>query len=180
MISQVLAEALNQQFNYERANQVLYQAISDSLAGDRWPGAAHWFAKQAVEEGEHARRFACYLIEQKPFIQKPTQVTESGETIFPLALPAHTALEAPSFVVAPLFDVFLGAYRREQETTHRIDELYHLAQIEESPVTCEFLLWFIREQADEESTLAGILQELERAADNIAALLILDREYLER
>lgn len=162
MLTETVFQALVEQFNHERANQVLYQAFADYMEAATWPGFSHWFDKQAEEEGQHARRIAAYLIDQN-------------------CLPVYMPLEAPPMEgidTAPevLFKLTL---ERERLTTSMINQLYHLADLEESPATCEFLLWFIREQVEEERALVDILQEMGRATCP-AALLLLDREYKNR
>ena len=136
MLNDTIFQALAEQFNHERANQVLYQAFADYLEGAAWPGFSHWFSKQAEEEGQHARRIAAYLIDHK-------------------RLPVYQPLDAPPVegIDTTPEALFRLALERERLTTSMISQLYHLADLEESPATCEFLLWFIREQVEEERAL---------------------------
>jgi ferritin len=187
-LSAVLAEALNQQFNHERMNQVIYQAVALELEGQNWPGSAHWFEVQAAEEGTHAAKIAGYLIDQQPWMDTPAKQLITGEAnpapgseqAELKSYPGMLALEAPAITTAPLDAVFQFAYQRELLTTSQINQLYHLAILEENPATAEFLLWFIREQVEEERQLVDIIQEMTRARDNAAAFLILDEKYGER
>lgn len=159
MIDQTLAGALQQQFNQERLNCAFYQAAADALETAYWPGFARFFRAQAEDEQAHARKFAQYL-------------TAQGIT------PVYGALPAPP---APAGDPQAACQQAlivEHQTTEAIDRLYFLAQEQESPATAEFLLWFVKEQVEEELAFTDQLQALTRA-DCSAALLILDREKLE-
>lgn len=159
MIDQILKQALIEQMNRERENEAFYQAIADYLAGQAWPGFSRWFERQAGDERDHARRIANYLIEQ-------------NET------PQHTELPAPIFMTGSVLELYRQALERERATTEQIDQLYQLSELRESPATCEFLLWFVREQVEEENTVLDQVKRLERA-DCSAALLILDQQAMK-
>lgn len=159
MIDQTLTDALQDQFNRERENESLYSAIADVLASRYWPGFERWFRRQATDEADHAKRIARYLVDQN-------------------RVPEYQALPAPEFTPGEPDALFFQALQREKQTTAEIDQIYHLAEIEESPATCEFMLWFVKEQVEEEKTITDLLQALTRA-DCSAALLMLDREQLK-
>jgi ferritin len=135
--------------------------MSAMLAFDSWNGFAKLLAKQAAEEAQHAAKFAAYLVDQN-------------------RIPTYAPVIAPVVVAAqmPPLAFIQAALDRELLTTLRIDQLYHLAGMEESPATVEFLHWFVREQVEDVRFWMDLLREGERATCP-AALLILDREHLK-
>jgi ferritin len=159
MLTPTLTAALQAQFNRERANEAFYSALADLFNTQYWPGFASWMKRQAGDEAGHARRLAGYLSDQN-------------------VIPAYDALPAVPLTEGSPAQVFAAALAREQETTALIDQLYHLAEIEEHPATCELLLYFVREQVEEERQFVDILTALARA-DCSAAVLMLDREKLK-
>ncbi len=171
MISDTLTTALIDQFNRERLNEAVYSALSDVLDLAAWPGASHWMRTQSAEEGLHARKLAEYLTDQNRLaVYQPLPAPLLDDGITALANDRTGGLLAVCF---------RRAMALEKQTTAEIDELYHMADIDESPATHELLLWFVREQVEEERQLVDILQELDRA-DCSAARLILDKKYGER
>jgi ferritin len=159
VIDTTLANAIQEQFNRERANEIFYQAVADWLAGQYWPGFEAWFRRQAEDERSHARRLANYLVDQN-------------------ITPVYAGLAPPEFDPGDPMTLFTQALAKERTTTADIDQLYHLSEIQESPATCELMLWFVKEQVEEERTIVDMLQALGRA-DCPAAVLILDREQLQ-
>jgi ferritin len=160
-----IIEALNSQFNHERANEAMYRAISDRLKNDAWDGSAHWFEKQADEEATHARKIAEYLIDNN--------VSVCWQTL-------PDMMQYCMGEEQPLDFYFQAAFAREKMTTAMLDQIYHLADLEESPRTHQFMLWFVAEQVEEERALVDIINQLSRAVGNDAALLVLDEQYGER
>jgi len=158
-MNETICAALIAQFNHERENAALYSKVSDDLDLEVWPGFAHWFARQAAEEADHARRIAGYLIDR-------------GCRVVYAPLPAPDWQPATG-VPLPLPAVEAGL-ARERLTTSQINQVYYLAQQLEDPATAEFLLWFVREQIEEERLFADAAQETRRA--DIAGLMLLDKE----
>ncbi len=157
MLSEIMYNALCEQFTKERQNEALYQAIGDTFEAEAWHGFAKWAHKQATDEAAHARKIAEYILDQN-------RVTQ----YHPLA-----AVVPPS---GGVYQVFVFAYENEQLTTSAIKTLYYLAETQEDPQTCAFLQPLLLEQVEEEKLLSDAVLELTRATDN-ASLLLLDGRY---
>ena len=64
MISRKLSEKLNEQINKEIYSAYLYQDISNYYAVKGLKGFSKWFAIQAGEELDHARKINGYLLDE--------------------------------------------------------------------------------------------------------------------
>ncbi len=157
MLSEIMFQALNEQFTKERQNEAIYRSNSDALKNIAWDGFAAFCAKQADGEAQHARLFANYLI-------------DAGYA------PVYSALDAVLDVAHTPLGVFSMLLTLEHQTTSQIKTLYYLAESQEDPQTCVFLHPLLIEQVEEEKLLADAVTELTRATDN-ASLLLLDARY---
>jgi ferritin len=157
-LTPVLIDALQEQLNLERLNSASYKAMSLALENANWPGSAKHFTEAAQDEQEHADKIASFLINRN--IQ-----------------PSYEQLDSPIVPAAEMLPMFEAAFQREKITTAAIDALDQLAMSECDRATCIFLQWFVMEQVASEREYVDKLFELDRARGNIAALLILDREY---
>ena len=64
MISRKLSEKLNEQINKEIYSAYLYQDIANYYAVKGLKGFSKWFAIQAGEELDHARKINGYLLDE--------------------------------------------------------------------------------------------------------------------
>lgn len=140
----ILLQALNDQLTLERQNAAIYDALSAALDVVNWAGSAAWMKKAADEEREHADKFAAYIVDR-------------------FGIPIYAALEA---CAAPTSDAlylyFDAALRREKATTEAIKTLHYMAEENEDPQTCTFLIPFIEEQTKSEREISDILLLLSR------------------
>ena len=90
------------------------------------------------------------------------------------------AIAAPVADFSSASAVFEAALRHERKVTASIHALYARAMEERDYECLPILHWFINEQVEEEATVARIIEQLSMAADNGAALLLLDRELAAR
>ena len=155
------AEALNAQINCELAASVTYLQLASDLASDSRPGMAHWMHEQAQEEAEHARQFINF-------------VTDRGGTVTIGEIPAPTRRQGSPSVV------FGEALLHEQKVTEKIHALYRLAQQVGDLESLPFLHGFLTEQTEEESTIQGICERIERVRDDEVGLLLIDQELSTR
>lgn len=158
MIPESVINSLQQEITQERINHLLYKSFSKQLKILRWKGSAHFFKKQAEEEKCHSHKFANYL-------------TKNG------IMPIYAPVPSPEVIDAPdLLPYFEKALQAEMFTSNLISEMHKLADDEYDFVTGLLLDWFVQEQQDSENLFRNIIVELQRAADDIAALIIEDKK----
>lgn len=160
--SQKLTAALQEQMNFERYSADIYAGLALQLETINLTGMAHYLAKRGAEEREHAHKFSSFLADRN-------------------TTPILTALPSPMQDIggAPMdagARAFSAALSHEQLITSRINALFALAFEEDDPATQELLLWFVKEQVEEEKTLEEILTKFALAAGNGAAILLIDHE----
>lgn len=159
MITEKLQNALNEQITAEMWSSNLYLSMSFYMENEGYCGMASWLKKQSIEEYQHACEFASYIIKRggKAKLDKIDVVpTEFG-----------TPLE-----------VFQQVYEHECRVSKLIDTLLDLASEEKDKATQDFLWGFVREQVEEESTAAGIVEMVKKAGE--AGAFIVDSKLGER
>ena len=77
-------------------------------------------------------------------------------------------------------DVLKKALEHERSVTEMINALYASAKKENDYPTEALMQWFVLEQVEEEASALKLVERLEMAGDDKAALLILDREVGQR
>lgn len=159
-LSENVAIALNSQFNYERYSAAVYDALAAHMDFLNLTGFKGYLAKRANEERGHAQKFADYMADTntKPdvdAIAKPTQI-----------LPNDPLIAGRM--------AFQMALEHEQTVTTRIKALSVVAS--DDFATHEFLLWFIKEQVEEERTLEEILTKFNLIGTDGTGVVILDKE----
>ncbi|MEX1050822.1 MAG: ferritin [Gemmatimonadales bacterium] len=153
--------AINDQMAMEFHAAYLYLARAAWFEAQALPGFASWMRLQNQEEQGHALKLFQYLL-------------DSGGQVELQGIPA-----APKTFKSPL-SVMKSALAHEQKVTASINKLYELAHKERDyPAQLE-LQWFITEQVEEERTVGDIIQRMELAGDNPAALLMIDHELGSR
>jgi ferritin len=157
MLSKAVETALNEQIKHEFFSAYAYLAMTAYFEHTNFPGFSKWTRLQYEEEIGHGMRLFDFVH------------ARGGRAA------VHAIPEPPSDFGSPL-DVFEKALRQEQKVTSSINELYELAQKEKDYGTQIELQWFITEQIEEENTFEEIIQTLQLAGDNQAALLLLDRQ----
>ena len=148
MLDNIMLQALNEQLNVERFNQASYDMLAASLDVAYWPGSSAWMKTQAQEEATHADKVAAYIVDRG----NVPQFTD----IVPI----------PMIDTADLTNAFVEALKVEQANTERIKMLYHLAEEQADPQTCQFLHWFLAEQTEAEGVLGNYLTMLGRLDAN--------------
>lgn len=160
-LSDVMADAINQQINNELFASYSYLSMSAYCEHQQFTGCAHWMRKQSQEEYEHAMRLYDFLIARGARVK-----------LLPLKEPKHDFESVPS--------IFKVAYAQEQGVTGQIEKLYELAFNEKAFAALVELEWFIKEQVEEEKTARDIVHKFDLVQDDPASLLDLDRELGER
>ena len=155
-LSTNLLNALNAQLTVERFANAAYKSMEIAFDAVAWKGFAKWAHGQAKDERHHAEKFIKYIDRRN--------CTAIMAAVDP----------APAYQGADPQSVIKAALVLEQLVTDKIEALYNLCEAENDEDACEFMRWFIREQAKSVKDLTDFVNELERARDN-ASLMLIDR-----
>lgn len=155
-LSPKLVSALSEQMNFEFLSERVYRAVEAYFDSINLDSLKALMRSQADGEHEHAMKFYDYLLDR---LAIPDVSTFPA---FPYKLPSK-----PSEALALV-------YEHEQKVTERICALKEQAMKEEDHATCEFLLWFIREQVEEERTAEKWSSLAKSIKDEPVGLLMLD------
>ena len=152
-------DAINEQIRNELYSGYVYLAMSAHFEERNLTGFAHWMRLQAQEELGHGMRLFDYLLDRG----------------------GHVVLEGidqpPTDDWGTSLEIFQHALEHEREVTRMIDALYELARDKRDNATQVALQWFITEQVEEEASADAAVDQLRRAGDNAAALLMLDQKF---
>jgi ferritin len=151
---------LQRQLNQELGAAHAYQAMSIWCATQNFKGFAGFFAQQAGEEREHARKVIDHLIDRG-------------------LAPDLAELPRPKQDFATLLQVAQWAQTMERANTHGINSVYEAAVADKDYPAQVLMHWFIAEQVEEEAwaaelvdrvgsaTCAGSLADLDRHSEKI-------------
>jgi ferritin len=156
-MSPALEDLFNRQITMEVGASVSYLQMAAFLDSLSLIGMAAWMKIQSEEEKEHAERFIEFTLDRGNDVK-----------IGDIAAPKTDFDGAAS--------VFATALAQEQSVTASITEMYQAAQAEGDITALPLLQEFLTEQVEEESLMEEVLDRLEMAADEGAALLALDQE----
>lgn len=161
MLKREIQKALNSQINAETYSAYLYLAMAAWLDGENLTGIARWMKVQAQEELGHGMRFYQYVYER-------------GGTV------TLSAIDAPPAKWDSVLAVFENAARHEAHVTELISGLVELAQKAKDHATLNFLQWFVKEQVEEEATVADICRQLQMIGKSTSALFFLNKSLGDR
>ncbi|MFX3635100.1 MAG: ferritin [Candidatus Pristimantibacillus sp.] len=156
-----LAEALNEQMNFEFYSAHVYLAMAAYCSAESLEGFANFFIIQAEEERFHAMKIYKFLNDRN----RRATLTGMGD---------------PKNEYASMLDAFEHGYAHEQQNTKRFYNLADLALDGREHATMYFLKWFIDEQVEEESLFDSIIQKLKRIDKDSNAFYMLDAEFAAR
>jgi len=161
MLSKTLTKVLNDQVNAEMYSAYLYLSMSAYTEGMGLKGAANWLYTQAQEEMAHAIHMYQYVLDRG-------------------AVPALPAIKAPEASFAGLTDVFEKVLAHERKVTERLNNIATLAMKDNDHACYQFIMWYVNEQVEEESSCTDILSKLALIDNNKGHLLNLDNELATR
>jgi ferritin len=161
MLKTKVEDALNVQINREFESAYIYLGMAAYCESVNLEGCGHWFQVQAREELGHGMKIYKYLCEQGAAVKL-------------------TALPEPKAKYASIKEVFEGALSHEKKITASLQSLYRFAAEEQDFTTQTFLGWFLTEQVEEEAHASKILEKINMAGAQGAALLFLDAELGKR
>lgn len=150
---------LQNQLTAERHAHAAYSSLAASLYVTPYRGIAALFYEAANEEISHFRRIFEYLADR-------------GEA------PVIGAVEAATVDASSPIAAFQSALKLEMAVTQMLNGIAKAAGDNDNgdPATCEFLLYFVKEQAESEATLQHFIDRLTLAASDPCALLVVDKE----
>jgi ferritin len=148
LISDKIAQAINQQIGHEFGNANQYLAIAAYFESEALFGLAKIYYTQADEEREHGMKFMKFLI-------------DAG------ARPAIPAIREPRSAFESAVDAAQLALDSELATTKQIYDLVALATDEKNYIALNFLQWFVNEQLEEVSSAETRLVVIRRAGPSV-------------
>jgi ferritin len=150
-------DLLNAQIGHEFAASQQYVAIAVWYDQQALPQLAGHFYAQAVEERNHAMMIVQYLMDREASVVIPgipAVRTEFSSITEPLEL----------------------ALAQERTVTQQFEALISLARDERDFLGEQFMHWFLKEQVEEVSSIATLLQVATRVGANVMLL----EDYLAR
>jgi len=157
MLNEKLLKALSEQVNAEYYSAYLYLVMSTSTDEMGLKGAAHWLFTQAQEEMAHGTRIYQYILERG-------------------ATPTFASIGLPPTGFTSMHEVFDKVLAHEQKVTHMINSIATLALKESDHACYQFMMWFVNEQVEEETSASDIISKLKLIGNNDAMLISLDNE----
>ncbi len=156
-LSDAMLAGLNQQISNEFGAEFVYLAMAGWFDNESLLGFSAFMEQQAAEERGHALRIYQYVLDRNGRV-----------AIGPLPAVTNTYADAAA--------AFRAALAHEEGVSESIKRLFELAVADGDSPTAVFLEWFLTEQVEEEKTFDDVVRRVEFAADNPAALLVLDIE----
>ncbi|MCZ6817125.1 MAG: ferritin [Planctomycetota bacterium] len=145
-ISNKVSAALNQQISNELSAAYSYLAMSFSFDSLGLSKFAARFREQALEERDHAMKFASYI-------------QDVGGSVTLEAIPK------PKGDYKSVKELVQAAVASEIAVTNQIHAILDLAISDNDHATQSFLKWFVDEQVEEVSSMQGMLNLVEMAGD---------------
>ena len=161
MITKEIAKMLNDQINLELHSGYLYLEFANYYEEQSLPGFAHWFNVQAVEEYEHAMRIRSFLNDCGVRVTF-SPIGDTEKEFSDIKAPLHAALKHEQFITKSIYKIYERALELKD----------HLA--------AHFLLWFIEEQGEEETTAQINIDKAKVVGAAGPALYMLDKEMGRR
>jgi ferritin len=161
MISEKMADRIDEQINKEMFSAYLYLAMSARMTETGYHGIAKWLMVQYHEEMFHAMKFYGYLHDQ-------------GST-------AHLKpIAAPVFKETGIKELFQHVLEHEKGVTRNIDEIMAMAIEEKDYATQVLAQWYVNEQVEEEKNDMDILQAIDLIGNSSQGLYLLNVELGKR
>ena len=161
MINENLANALSEQVNAELYSSYLYLSMSAYAEDAGLNGIANWLYVQAREEMAHGIHMYQFILDRD-------------------AIPTLTAIDTPDADFSGIDDVFNRVLAHERIVTERINNIATLAMKENDHASYQFIMWYVNEQVEEESTADDIIDRIKLIGEDKGKLLNLDNELAAR
>ena len=152
---------LNEQIMKEFYSAYLYLDMANYYGDEGLEGFQNWFEIQAQEERDHAMLMRTYLM-------------NNGEkvTLLPIDAPAenYASFDAP----------LKKTMEHEKTVTESIHTIFAAANEIHDYRAMEFLIWFIKEQAEEEKNAGDLIKKYQLFGTDAKGLYQLDQELKAR
>jgi ferritin len=160
-MNEKVQKGFNEQINAELFSSYLYLSMAAYFETINLQGFAKWMRCQAQEELIHAMKFFTFINDR------------SGQVTL-------TSLEGPQITWDSPLAAFGDAYKHEQKITALINGLVDLSLQERDHAANQFLLWFVKEQVEEEASVDAVVQQLKLAGDQGSGLFMIDKDLATR
>ncbi|HRX59308.1 MAG TPA: ferritin [Eubacteriales bacterium] len=157
MFSDKVKKLLNEQVQKEFFSAYLYLYFSNYYEEQGLKGFANWFRVQAQEERDHAMLMIQYM----------------QNNDLPVTL---EAIEKPATPLKAHMDALKASLAHEQYVTQSIHTIYEAAYEAKDFRTMQFLDWFVKEQAEEETNSSDNIKKMELFGSESKGLYMLDQE----
>ena len=157
MISNTMAQRLNEQINKEFYSAYFYMAMSAHSESENLKGVAAWFMAKYQEEMAHAMKIYHYLHDQGARVELE-------------------AVDKPPTEYAGVLDMFEKTLSHERTVTAYFNDLVDAALAERDHATNIFLQWFVTEQIEEEATVGDIIGRVKLVGERGEGLFMIDNE----
>jgi ferritin len=161
VLSERMADSLNEQINKEIYSAYLYLSMSAYSTFIGMKGFANWFLVQYQEEMMHAMKIYDYINDQ-------------GGQVKLLAVK-----KPPTEFGSPL-EMFEKTLEHEKFVTKCINDLVDLAIKGNDHASNIFLQWFVTEQIEEEANDNEIISKLKLVGEDGKGLFMIDKELAAR
>lgn len=161
MLSNKMADALNNQINKEMYSAYLYLSMSAYTEFIGLKGFANWFYIQYQEEMVHAMRIYNYILDQGSQVKL-------------------MAIKEPQTEFGSPLEMFEQTLEHEKYVTQSINDLVELAIEQKDHATQIFLQWYVTEQVEEEGNDNEIIDKLKLAGKEGGGLFMIDKELSQR
>ncbi|MDD7511296.1 MAG: ferritin [Peptostreptococcaceae bacterium] len=161
MLKKEVVKLLNEQVNAEMYSAYLYLDFSNYFNNIGLDGFANWYSIQAKEEMDHAMMFYNYLHDG-----------DEEVVLDAIAKPERNWKDA--------IGILKEALKHEIYVTSLIDKLYEEAEKLKDFRTCQYLHWFIEEQAEEEVNAKDLITKYELFGSDPNSLYALNNELKAR
>ena len=152
---------LNEQINKEFYSAYLYLDFANHFECAGLDGFANWYKIQAREECDHAMLFYQYLQNENQRV-------------------ALEMIEKPQIEGQGNMDILLAGLEHEKYVTSLINDIYSAAYETRDLRTMQFLDWFIKEQAEEETNANDLITKMELFGTDAKGLYMINQELANR
>ncbi len=159
MISQKMADAINEQIKNEFYSGWLYLAMAFKAEEMSLKVFAEWFRQQEAEERMHAMKMCTYLSDQGAEVNL-------------------SALDQPTFDGSSIGSMVDETVKHEIFITECISKLVDVAKSENDNATFNFLQWYVEEQVEEVASVSELADLVKLAGPN--QLLMLENRMKEK
>lgn len=157
MLSEKVANLLNEQVNKELYSAYLYLHFSNFYAQEGLDGFSNWYMVQAAEERDHAMQFVKYLQNNDAPV-------------------VYEAIQKPDVKLVDKMDPLKAGLEHEKYVTGLIHAIYEAAFEDRDFRTMQFLDWFVKEQNEEEVGAAELVKKMELFGSDARGLYLLNSE----